>query len=181
MKTALLVIDVQRGLFDAEPRPYDADAVVARINALSERARYAGAAVIFVQHEELESGLVFGTKAWQLEKNLMVEEGDVILRKTTPDSFQRTELLELLLVRGIEQLLVCGYASEFCVDTTTRRAAALGFPVILVADAHTTHDKAHAPASTIVQHHNATLSSIRSFGPVIRAVVSEQIVFDVTV
>ena len=39
MSTALLVIDVQRGLFDADPRPFEADAVVARINALAARAR----------------------------------------------------------------------------------------------------------------------------------------------
>ena len=41
MSTALLVIDVQRGLFDSEPRPFEADAVIARINALTARARVA--------------------------------------------------------------------------------------------------------------------------------------------
>ncbi|MFZ6690276.1 cysteine hydrolase family protein [Undibacterium sp. SXout20W] len=177
MKSALLVIDVQRGLFDPEPRPFEADTVISRINALAERARYAATPVIFVQHEASDSALEFGSESWQLEQNLIVEEGDVILRKTTPDSFLATSLAGLLAQWGTEQLLICGYASEFCVDTTTRRAAALGFPVILVADAHTTHDKDHAPASMIRAHHNATLSNIRSFGPAIKAIASEQIVF----
>jgi nicotinamidase-related amidase len=76
-------------------------------------------------------------------------------------------------------IVICGYASEFCVDTTSRRAAALGYPVIIAADAHTTHDKAHASALQIRTHHNATLENISSFGPVIRAIDSQQIVFGI--
>ena len=60
-KTAVLVIDVQRGLFDDAPRPYEADAVVERINALTARARAAGAPVAFVQHERAEGFLEFGS------------------------------------------------------------------------------------------------------------------------
>jgi nicotinamidase-related amidase len=41
MKCILLIIDVQRGLFDHEPRPYETDAVVDRINILADRARHA--------------------------------------------------------------------------------------------------------------------------------------------
>ncbi|MFZ6861654.1 cysteine hydrolase family protein [Undibacterium sp. Ji67W] len=177
MKSALLIIDVQRGLFDAEPRPFEADLIISRINTLAERARLAGAPVVFVQHEAAGTALEFGFEGWQLESGLLVEEGDVILRKTTPDSFLNTNLTDLLAQWGTEQVLICGYATEFRVDTTTRRAAALGFPVILVADAHTTHDKAHADAVVIRTHHNATLPDIRSFGPAIKAIASEQIVF----
>ncbi|MGO4261414.1 isochorismatase family protein [Lysobacter sp. TAB13] len=39
MASALVVIDVQRGLFDTRPPPAEAEAVIARINALAERAR----------------------------------------------------------------------------------------------------------------------------------------------
>lgn len=166
---ALLIIDVQRGLFDPEPRPFEADAVIDRINALSARARAAGAPVVFIQHEDA-SELVHGSDGWLLAEGLVVEPGDNYVRKTTPDSFLRTDLAALLEEHGVGQVAICGYASEFCVDTTTRRAAALGFPVTLAADAHTTHDKAHADAGRIRAHHNATLSGIGSFGPVIAAV-----------
>jgi nicotinamidase-related amidase len=177
MKTALLVIDVQRGLFDDAPRPYEADAVVDRINSLATRARAAGVPVVFVQHER-ESGLLeHGSASWQLERRLVVEQGDVALRKTTPDSFLRTELGKLLAGWGTEQLVICGYASEFCVDTTTRRAAALGFAVVLAADAHTTHDKAHASGAQIRTHHNATLPAIASFGTRIEARLADEVEF----
>ncbi|MES2938820.1 MAG: cysteine hydrolase family protein [Pseudomonadota bacterium] len=178
MKQALLVIDVQRGLFDAVPRPDEADAVVDRINALAARARAAGAPVVFVQHEDGEGGeLAHGSPGWHLEQRLVVGSTDVHVRKSTPDSFLRTDLGALLERWSTEQVVICGYASEFCVDTTTRRAAALGYPVILAADAHTTHDKPHATARQIRAHHNATLSAIGSFGRPIVARVAADIAF----
>ena len=177
MSTALLVIDVQRGLFDEAPRPFEADAVVDRINQLTARARAAGVPVVFIQHERPDTPLAHGSEGWALERRLDVKPDDHRLRKTTPDSFLRTELGDILAALGVDRVVLCGYATEFCVDTTTRRAAALGFKVILAADAHTTHDKAHASAEQIRTHHNATLPDIISFGPEITAVPAANITF----
>lgn len=179
MTSALIVIDVQRALFETTPAPADAEAVLARINALAVRAREAGAPVIYVQHESPGSAMDHGLPGWQLDSRLQPAEGDVRVRKTTPDSFLRTDLADALARAGATQLVVCGYASEFCVDTTVRRAAALGYPVTLAADAHTTQDKRHAPGAQIRAHHNATLSSISSFGVKIAAVPAADIVFPV--
>ena len=175
MSTALLVIDVQRGLFEAEPRPFEADAVIARINTLTARARAADVPVVFVQHES--AALPVGSDTWRFARALHVESRDAVVRKATPDAFLRTELQDLLTTWHVDHLVICGYACEFCVDTTTRRAAALGYGVTLAADAHTTHDKPHATAAQIRAHENATLPDITSFGPVIAAVPSAAIAF----
>lgn len=156
MHSAVLVIDIQRGLFDPVPRPYEANEIIERINRLTGRARRAGIPVIFVQHEQTAGILAYGSDGWQLAAGLAVGEQDAKVRKTTPDSFLRTDLQAKLTEKGVENLVICGYASEFCVDTTVRRAAALGFTVQLVADGHTTHDREHAPARAIRAHHNAT-------------------------
>lgn len=177
MKTALLIIDVQRGLFDDEPRPYEADIVVKRINQLANEARAHGAPVIFVQHEQNSGKLVHGTQSWQLERNLCTDMEDHFVRKTTPDSFLRTTLQELLDKSQATHVVVCGYASEFCVDTTVRRAAALGYTVTLASDAHTTHDKKHAAALVIREHENATLPDITSFGSPILTRPSSEVEF----
>lgn len=175
MRSALLVIDVQRCLVDEEPRPFEAEVVIGRINALTERARQAKMPVIFVQHETESGTLVRGSEGWQLAEGLLVVDGDLHVRKTTPDSFLRTPLGDLLADRGTENVIVCGYATEFCVDTTVRRAAALGYSVTVAADAHTTHDKSHASAAQIRAHHNATLPEITSFGRPIIAVPAGEI------
>jgi nicotinamidase-related amidase len=73
--------------------------------------------------------------------------------------------------------VVCGYASECCVDSTVRRAAALGYAVTLAADAHTTHDLPHATGAQVRLHENTVLPSLDSFGPKIQSVASADIVF----
>ncbi|MGS1077988.1 cysteine hydrolase family protein [Pseudoxanthomonas beigongshangi] len=176
MSLALLVIDVQRGLFETSPPPADAEDVIAGINALARRARSRGVPVIHVQHERA-SGMEAESPAWQLDPRLEVDAADRRIRKSTPDSFLRTGLDEVLAFLGVQELVLCGYATEFCVDTTTRSAAAHGYAVTLAADAHTTHDKAHASAAQIRTHHNATLPDITSFGPRIRAVPADAIDF----
>ncbi len=181
MKSALLVIDVQHGLFGGAPElmglPFEANVVIARINSLVARARNAGTPVVWVQHQRAEGFLAHGSDSWQLQPDLHVEAGDTRVYKTTPDSFLRTDLAERLARWGTEALVICGYATEFCVDTTTRRALALGWPVTLVADSHTTHDKSHLSGAQIREHHNVTLPDISSFGPRASAVPAVQVSF----
>lgn len=160
MTRALLVIDIQRGLVNGAA---DIDAVIDRVNALSARAREGGALVVMVQHERPGTVVERGSDGWRFHEALEVAGCDRVVAKTTPDSFLGTTLSELLDGAGVDQLVICGYASEFCVDTTVRRAAALGYGVMLVADAHTTHDKAHASAERIRLHENSTLPDITSF------------------
>ena len=177
MNTAVLVIDIQRALCEPEPRPDDIDRVIARINKVTAKARAAGAPVFFIQHEHPDSPVEYGSEGWSLPAALEVVEGDQFVRKTTPDSFLETDLQDRLQALEVEALVICGYATEFCVDTTTRRAAGLGYAVRLVTDAHTTHDKPHAPASQIRAHHSATLTAIQSFPAPLSGISAEDIRF----
>ena len=164
MKTALLVIDMQRALCTGDHAAFDIERVTERINGLSARARAAGAPVVLVQHEEGEGRLQFGSASWQLADGLVTAVSDLRVRKTTPNSFHRTELQGQLQARGVDRLVVCGLQSDFCVDTTVRRALALGYDVVLVADGHSTLDNGVLSAEQIVAHHNATLANMTSFG-----------------
>ena len=170
MKTAVLVIDVQQGLCIGPDAAHDCAGTIERINLVTREARAAGAPVVFVQHETRSDELAHGSPAWQLARGLEAEPADLRVRKTTPDSFLGTPLQGLLEQHAVERLVVCGMHTEFCVDTTTRRALALGYPVLLVADAHTSAgNDALAPAQ-VIAHHNATLTRITSFGPRVTAV-----------
>lgn len=175
MTTALLIIDVQQGLCEGAGSAFQSAEAIQRINEVSAKARAAGAPVVFIQHEGTAGYLTCGAEAWQLARGLHAEPTDLRVRKTTPDSFHHTNLEEVLRQRGVTALVICGMHTEFCVDTTTRRALALGFPVVLVADAHTTADKAHLSALQIIRHHNETLTDITSFGPRVRAIPSAEL------
>lgn len=170
MKSAVLVTDVQAKIFDNNPRPFEADEVVMRINHVTTLARAVGACVFLIQHE-VPGYLDHESEGWQLQKNLIVKDSDIRMRKTAGDSFLRTDLEEKLKSLCVTNLVICGYASEFCIDNTTRRATGLGYTVQLVSDAHTTHEKKHLSAKKIREHHNIILS----MGATITAVQWEDI------
>ena len=157
---ALVVIDVQAGLFAVTPGPFDASGVLARINDLSTRARAAGCPVIFIQHDGAAEGLEPGSPGWQLDPALVREPTDLVIRKTACDAFYRSALGETLARAGVRAVVVTGYATEFCVETTVRRAASEGFDVVLVSDAHTTCDRPVLPARQVIAHHNWVLANL---------------------
>jgi len=174
-ETALVVIDMQATLFD--PAPPEAEEVVARINGLAARARAAGAPVVWVQHETAAGDLVADTPGWRLHPGLVSAPGDLFVRKTMSDAFLRTSLHDTLAERGVRHVTVCGYSSEFCVDSSVRGAASRGYAVTLAADAHTSHDKPHATGLQIRTHENETLRNISSFHVTIDAVPAAEIAF----
>lgn len=175
MTTALLIIDVQQALCSGEWAVFEARRVIDRINQVTQLARSAAAPVVFIQHEESEGPMVHLGDGWQLDPRLDALPSDLYVRKKTCDSFHHTDLQALLQARGITRLIACGLQSEFCVDSTVRRALALGYPVTLVADGHSTLDSGGLSAAQISAHHNTTLSNMQSFGPRVQVVPADQV------
>lgn len=177
MKTALLIIDVQEALCFGEEAAFEAERVIERINTVSRTAREAGMPVVLIQHEEEEGSLQFESAGWQLARGLATAPGDLRVRKTTPDSFHLTPLQALLKERGVTDVVVCGLQSDFCVDTTARRALGLGYPVVLVEDGHSTVDNGLLTAAQISAHHALTLSNIGSFGVRVKLLPAGEVTF----
>ena len=165
MATALLTIDVQQALCSGVGEVFEAARVIENIKLAAAKARDARVLVVLIQHETDEGSFVYGSLGWQLADGLGVEPSDIRIRKRAPDSFHRTELKELLEQHNIDRLVICGLQSDFCVGITTRRALALGYPVVLVADGHSMADNCVLSAVQISAHHNETLANITSFGP----------------
>lgn len=178
MTTALLVIDVQKALCVGEGAAFESRRVIDRINQVSAKARATGVPVILIQHEAPNDPLEYGTEGWELAEGLDTQPADLRLRKAATDSFHHTELQALLQERGIQKLIICGLQSDFCVDTTTRRALALGYPVTLVSDGHSTVDNGVLTAAQISAHHTVTLANIESFGPRVTPLTASEIRFE---
>ncbi|WP_284077927.1 cysteine hydrolase family protein [Herbaspirillum aquaticum] len=163
MTTALLIIDVQQALCTGPEPVANGEATIANINLLSARARAAGVPVIFVQHEDSGS-LQHDSAGWQLAQGLQHQDDDLTLRKRGSDAFHQTALESLLRDRGVTRLVIGGMQTEFCVESTVRRALALGFPVTLAAGAHTTAPNGVLSVEQVVAHHQATLSNLGAYG-----------------
>ena len=155
--TALLVIDVQVGIIEGF-HAYRGREVLEQINTLLSKARASNVPIIYIQHDgEAGHPLEAGTEAWQIHPEIKPHEEDLIIRKRASDSFFETTLQRELEARRVKHLIVTGCMTEYCVDTTARRAISMGYDVSLVSDAHTTIDNKLLTAAQIIAHHNALL------------------------
>jgi nicotinamidase-related amidase len=154
---AIVVIDMQRGLVLGA---YRQDELVATINGLITRARTAGVPILFVQHNHATfEPMMRGSRGWEIFGALDRQPDDQVVEKEACDAFFGTGLEQRLRGMGVQEIIVTGLQTEFCVDTTCRTALNHGFDVILAADAHSTGDSIMT-AREVVAHHNALLANL---------------------
>jgi len=158
---ALMIIDVQQGMFTFPGfPPHDGEATVKRIAGLLSRARRSGTPVFFVQHDGGDDeALSAKGPGFPFRAELTPEGNESVTVKRLCNAFQETDLERTLKRADIDELVVCGMQTEFCVDTAIRAAHERGFKVTLVSDGHTTFNSKAIPAEKIIAHHNATLGS----------------------
>lgn len=155
--TALLIVDVQNHMFQRGASVYHDAKLLYNLKKLIASARSKRMTIFYIQHETIHKHLQRHSKEWQLHPFLTVEKEDVIIQKTTPDSFYKTRLQEQFQIRGIKQVYIAGIQTEVCVDTTCRSAKSRGFSTSLIEDAHSTWDTPTLKASQVIEHHNQTL------------------------
>jgi len=158
MSTALLIIDMQLGNF-LEPHPvHEGDRLLKRVQSLIAKARSAQIPIFYVQNSGGEGDPdEYGTPGWEVHPSIKTGPNDFMVQKGSPDAFHETNLQEGLKSDGIMRLVVAGLQTEYCVDTTCRRAYSLGYEVVLVRDAHSTWDSGRLSADQIIEHHNDVL------------------------
>ena len=173
--TALLVIDVQQGLIEG----FEADwrRALPAIHDVVAQAHDRRAPVVFVQHcgPVTSHPLHRSQRGWALHPDLDVRTDDLRVEKTWSDAFRDTGLDDLLRDRAISSVVLVGAQTEYCVDTTARRALSLGYDVQLVADGHTTSENGLLDREQIVAHHNQTLANLATDGSVLTVVRSADV------
>jgi nicotinamidase-related amidase len=134
-RTALLVIDVQNGVVE---NAYERDRVIANIQTLVSKARAEDVPVLWVQHSDDE--LPSGSEAWEYVPELERLDTEPLVHKAYGDSFEATDLEQLLAERSVGRLVVTGAQTEACIRATLHGALVRGYDATLVSDAHTTED-----------------------------------------
>jgi len=151
---ALLVIDVQRGLFSKSL--YQAEQLLHNINTLIDRARRGGVPVFFIQHSGAKT-LVKGSPDWQLHPQLHLLTTDPIVHKEHGNAFEDTGLHETLSRANVTGLVVAGLVTHGCVRASCIGALELGYKVTLVKDAHSSFSK---QAAKLIDQWNRKLSAM---------------------
>ncbi|MDJ0958832.1 MAG: cysteine hydrolase family protein [Arenicellales bacterium] len=146
--TALLLIDVQKGVNDTQyyggktGRRNNPDAE-ANIAALLTEWRRAGGRVAFTRHDSREAGspLKLSLESGSQLDGLEPAQGDIVVTKDVNSGFIGTPLEVELRRAGIQRLVVAGFFTNFCVETTVRMAGNMGFDTYLVHDACATMNR----------------------------------------
>jgi nicotinamidase-related amidase len=150
--TALLVIDVQVGVVGAA---YQREAVIANIQTLLTAARAAGTPVVWVQHSDDQ--LAINSPEWQYVPELVRLESEPLVHKLYGDSFEATDLEQVLAAAKVGHLVVVGAQTDACIRSTIHGAFTRGYDVTLGSDAHTTEDMTEwgaPPPDVIIKHTN---------------------------
>jgi len=138
LKRALLVIDVQNEYFTGRlPIAYPAGSLTNVLSAM-DAARTHVLPVVAIQHASPQpDAAVFrkGSKEWELHPEVAARPRDVLIHKSLPGSFTGTELETFLCERGVRTVVIAGYMTQMCCDTTARQAMHLGFEVEFLSDA----------------------------------------------
>lgn len=146
-KRVVMVIDMQNGVF-ATPRRQ-------RQECVEQINRLIGAAdsVIFIQHSE-DGGLEEGSEGFALLSELEQPADALYVTKTACDAFYQTQLERVLAEKSISKFVICGCATDYCVDTTLKIGASKGYGITVAEDAHTTANRPAAQAETLIAHYN---------------------------
>jgi nicotinamidase-related amidase len=133
----LLVIDVQNEYFTGKlPITYPARSLANVLSAL-DAARDHGMPVVTIQHASPQpDAAVFrkGSKEWELHADVAARPHDVLIHKSLPGSFTGTELETWLREHGVETVVITGYMTQMCCNTTARQAMHRGFGVEFLSD-----------------------------------------------
>jgi len=152
---ALLIIDMQLGSFSPYSTRFDTIGTVDRINKLAEFFRENKDLVIFIQHDGTrENCFIPGSRDWKILPELSKETSDMIISKTANDAFYKTNLEEVLKKNEITELYFTGCATDFCIDTTIKSALSKDYRITVAEDGHTTADRPHINAQTVIKHYN---------------------------
>ena len=174
MKTALLVIDIQKDYFPGGKYPLvDPLEAAKKAYMILQCFREHGGHHVHVQHISTEPDATFfisGDRGTDIHDSVAHFEGEPIIYKHEPNSFLNTDLLALLKRWEIERLVITGMMTHMCVDATARAASDLGFQVIIAEDACATCDLTHGGTTIPAEHvQKAFLAALKSYGRVMKS------------
>jgi len=138
MNKALLVIDVQNEYFSGKLPVTYPEMTLKNILKAMDTANDRGFPVILIQHTALQENaetFLKGSDGWKIHPEVSGREYDHLVEKNFPGSFTDTDLEIWLMEKNVDTVVISGYMTQMCCDTTAREAFHRGFRVEFLSDA----------------------------------------------
>lgn len=152
---ALVMIDCQNTYREGVMQLSGVEAALLEARRLLDRARELGRPVIHIQHDA-GPGTPYDVNAaiGRIADIVAPQAGETVITKHYPNSFVQTPLDEELKKLGVKQLVLAGFMTHMCVNSTARGAFNLGYSPTVVAAATATRDLplpdgSSVPAATV--------------------------------
>jgi nicotinamidase-related amidase len=146
-RTALVVVDLQRGVVSRDVGPHPADTVLENALQLAEAFRAAGAPVVLVRAEpgamppaDADVQRTAATPPVGDVVDELAPLGDLVVVKHGWSAFHGTDLAAELRQRSVDTVVLVGLATNMGVESTARDAREHGFAVVVVEDAMSSTD-----------------------------------------
>jgi nicotinamidase-related amidase len=171
---ALIVIDCQntyrRGVMQLE----GVEDALGEVERLLERSRTAGIPIFHIMHDA-GPGSPYDIRAeiGRICDRATPRAGEPVIVKHHPNSFWETSLDAQLRESGAKNLVLAGFMTHVCVNSTARGAFNLGYNATVIGDATATRDLPGIDGEVVsaAQLKSATLAGIRDlFAVVVRRV-----------
>jgi nicotinamidase-related amidase len=169
--SALVMIDLQQTYREGVMRLDGVEPALREAAALLERARAAGIPVFHVRHDA-GPGSPYDVTApiGQISPEVAPQGDEPVITKAYPSSFVGTDLQAQLEKAGVKDVVLAGFMTHMCVNSTARSAFNLGFRPTVVASATATRDLP-APDGTVVQAAQLQAASLAALGDLFAVVV----------
>ncbi len=162
--TVLLVVDVQNALVLA--KPFAIEEVIHNIKRLIKTCRENSVEVIYIQHsDKIGDELEPNSDGWKIYRDICPNINETVISKNYNSAFKDTNLKEYLDGKGINQLIITGMQTEYCIDTTCKVAFEYGFKVIIPEKTNTTFNNESILAKDLYKYYNFSIFNNR-FGVV---------------
>jgi nicotinamidase-related amidase len=174
--SALVIIDCQNTYREGVVELVAVEPALAEVGRLLARARKAGVPIFHIMHDA-GPGTPYDIRApiGQISDPVKPIAGEPVIVKSHPNSFWQTDLDERLRALGMQSLVLCGFMTHVCVNSTARGAFNLGYRTTVVGDATATRnlpgiDGGIVPAPMLKA---ATLAGIRDLFAVVLPAVDD--------
>ena len=170
--SALIMVDLQNTYTQGTMELVAVQPAIAEAKKLLERARNAGSAIYHIMHDA-GAGTPYDVEApiGQIVSDVAPREGESVIVKQYPNAFVGTDLEAQLKKRGVENIILAGFMTHMCIDSTARGAFSLGFKPTVVDAATATRDLPSGDGGVVraADLHAASLAALRDlFAVVVR-------------
>lgn len=140
-QSALIMIDCQNTYLEGIMKLSGVDAALDEAGRLLDHARRLGRPIIHIQHDAGPgSPYDIRTTIGAIAGRVAPMAGEAVVVKHYPNAFVGTDLEARLKAAGVESVILAGFMTHMCVNSTARGAFNLGFQPTVVARATATRD-----------------------------------------